>query len=92
MNLDQRIAHTLKETVQFTHQNGNHIAIEPTEATEAIKQLISEVGMEVIGKDDRDYSQDNVPNECDRKILVATSTACNELRADQRAHLKRLTQ
>lgn len=41
---------------------------------------------EAIGEDDRDYSKDNADEES-LKILVACSTACNELRADIKKRL-----
>ena len=55
----------------------------PKTATTQIINLIESVIDKVIGKDDRDYSGDNADEES-LKILVATSTACNELRKEQR--------
>ena len=49
---------------------------------EAYEHFLKEA-LEMIGKDDRDYSGDNTDH--DSKIfLVAASTACNELRAELR--------
>lgn len=44
---------------------------------------------EAIGEDDRDYSQDNA-DEQSLKVLVATSTACNELRTELRQKLSQI--
>lgn len=49
----------------------------------AIRKHILQEALEMIGKDDRDYSGDNTDH--DSKIfLVASSTACNELRQELR--------
>jgi hypothetical protein len=59
--------------------------------TQSNLALLERVNKEVVGEDDRDYSKDNA-DEQSLKILVATSTACNDLRADQRKALNNLKQ
>lgn len=55
------------------------------EAKEKIKALM----LELIGKDDRDYSQDNV-DEQSKATLVASAKSCNELRAELRRKVEAL--
>lgn len=53
------------------------------EAKSAIRKRFLQEALEMIGKDDRDYSGDNTDH--DSKIfLVASSTSCNELRQELR--------
>lgn len=62
------------------------LAIVEAHTQSKLKAFAGEVE-EAIGKNDRDYSQDNTDH--DSKIaLVASSTACNELRSELRQALK----
>ena len=62
--------------VNFDYRSGT-LVIQPN-----YKHILQEA-LSLIGKDDRDYSGDNTDH--DSKIfLVASSTACNELRQELR--------
>ena len=58
------------------------------DAEKAINAHALTVAERLIGEDDRDYSQDNADEESLR-ILVATSTACNELKAELRTAFRK---
>lgn len=58
-------------------------------ALAAILEQFEKDVLEVIGKDDRDYSQDNADARS-KELLVACATSCNEVRKDQRLRLTAL--
>lgn len=82
MTFQEELTRILDNLDAWYRDTPHHLMSTPEQAAAAITEAV----LRTIGKDDRDYSHDNA-DEVSLKILVACSTACNELRSEIRTAL-----